>query len=71
MKKSSDSNIKPKDIKKSTCKQNKDSDVVPNLPLRGVTPSPSSGGKSVLLANLILKNGIVAVPKGSIFVSQY
>ena len=55
MKKSSDLDIKPIDVKEFTCKQSKHSDVVPNLPLRGVLLSPSGGGKSVLLANLILK----------------
>ena len=29
--------------------------MVPHLPLRGVLLSPSGGGKSVLLANIILK----------------
>ena len=29
--------------------------MVPHLPLRGVLLSPSGGGKSVLLANLMLK----------------
>ena len=55
MNKSSDLDIKPIDVKEFTCKQSKHSDVVPHLPLRGVLLSPSGGGKSVLLANLMLK----------------
>ena len=41
-------------MKEFTCKQSKH-DVVPKLPLRGLSLSPSGGGKTVLLANLILK----------------
>jgi hypothetical protein len=37
-----------------TCKQSKHG-TVPNLPLRGVILAPSGSGKTVLLANLILK----------------
>ncbi len=53
MKKSSDLDIKPIDIKQFTCEQSKHSDVVPKLPLRGVMLSTSDGVKSVPLANLI------------------
>ena len=55
MKKSNDLDIKPIDVKEFSCKQSKHSEVVPKLPLRGVLLSPSGGGKSVLLANLVLK----------------
>jgi hypothetical protein len=45
--------IKPIKLKEYTCKQSKH-DTVPKLPLRGVILSPSGGGKTVLLSNLIL-----------------
>jgi hypothetical protein len=49
-----DLDISPISMKEFTCKQSKH-DVVPKLPLRGLILSPSGGGKTVLLANLILK----------------
>ena len=52
---SSGVDIKPIDVKEFTCKQSKHSEVVPHLPLHGVLLSPPGGGKSVLLANLMLK----------------
>ena len=45
--------IKPMKLQECTCKQSKH-DIVPKLPLRGVILSPSGGGKTVLLSNLIL-----------------
>ena len=45
--------IKPIKLQEYTCKQSKH-DVVPKLPLRSVILSPSGGGKTVLLTNLIL-----------------
>ena len=55
MKESRDLYIKPVDVKESTCKQSKHSDVVPHVPLRGVLLSPSGGGKSVVLAKTSFK----------------
>ena len=55
MKTSSDLDIKPIDVTYIACKQSKHSEVVPHLPLLGVLLSPSGGGKSVLLANFVLK----------------
>jgi hypothetical protein len=49
-----DLKITPISLKSFTCKQSKHS-TVPSLPLRGVILAPSSSGKTVLLANLILK----------------
>jgi hypothetical protein len=46
--------IAPISVKEFTCKQSKHK-TVPNLPLRGVILAPSGSGKTVLLANLILK----------------
>ena len=45
--------IKPIKLQEDTCKQSKH-DVVPTLPLRSIILSPSGGGKTVLLTNLIL-----------------
>ena len=45
--------IKPMKLQEYNCKQSKH-DVVPQLPLRGVSLSPSGGGKTVLLANILL-----------------
>jgi hypothetical protein len=50
----SDLKITPISVKSFTCKQSKHS-TVPSLPLRGVILAPSGSGKTVLLANLILK----------------
>jgi ABC-type transporter Mla maintaining outer membrane lipid asymmetry ATPase subunit MlaF len=47
--------IAPISVKEFTCKQSKHTNVVPHLPLRGVILAPSGSGKTVLLANLILK----------------
>jgi hypothetical protein len=49
-----DLKITPISLKSFTCKQSKHS-TVPSLPLRGVILAPSGSGKTVLLANLILK----------------
>ena len=46
--------ITPISVKTFTCKQSKHG-TVPNLPLRGVLLAPSGAGKTVLLANMILK----------------
>ena len=46
--------ITPISVKAFTCKQSKHG-TVPNLPLRGVLLAPSGAGKTVLLANMILK----------------
>jgi carboxylesterase type B len=46
--------ITPISVKSFTCKQSKHG-TVPGLPLRGVILAPSGAGKTVLLANLILK----------------
>ena len=54
MSKHSDLKITPISVKSFTCKQSKHG-TVPNLPLRGVLLAPSGAGKTVLLANLILK----------------
>ena len=54
MPKKSDLHIEPISVKSFTCKQSKHS-TVPGLPLRGVILAPSGSGKTVLLANLILK----------------
>ena len=54
MSKTSDLTITPISVKSFTCKQSKHS-TVPGLPLRGVILAPSGSGKTVLLANLILK----------------
>ena len=54
MPKKSELTIEPISVKSFTCKQSKHS-TVPNLPLRGVLLAPSGAGKTVLLANLILK----------------
>jgi hypothetical protein len=54
MSKTSDLKITPISVKSFTCKQSKHG-TVPNLPLRGVILAPSGSGKTVLLANLILK----------------
>jgi hypothetical protein len=49
-----DLKITPISVKSFTCKQSKHG-TVPALPLRGVILAPSGSGKTVLLANLILK----------------
>ena len=49
-----DLKITPISVKTFTCKQSKHG-TVPSLPLRGVLLAPSGAGKTVLLANLILK----------------
>ena len=54
MSKHGDLKITPISVKSFTCKQSKHSSV-PSLPLRGVILAPSGSGKTVLLANLILK----------------
>jgi hypothetical protein len=54
MSKTDDLKITPISVKSFTCKQSKHG-TVPNLPLRGVILAPSGSGKTVLLANLILK----------------
>ena len=54
MAKKSELKIEPISLKSFTCKQSKHS-TVPGLPLRGVILAPSGSGKTVLLANLILK----------------
>ena len=54
MSKPSDLMITPSSVKSFTCKQSKHG-TVPSLPLRGVILAPSGSGKTVLLANLILK----------------
>ena len=54
MSKHGDLKITPISVKSLTCKQSKHSSV-PSLPLRGVILAPSGSGKTVLLANLILK----------------
>jgi hypothetical protein len=45
--------IKPIKLQEYTCKQSKH-DIAPKLPLRSIILSPSGGGKTVLLSNLIL-----------------
>jgi len=50
----SDLTIEPISVKSFICKQSKHP-TVPALPLRGVILAPSGSGKTVLLANLILK----------------
>ena len=45
--------IKPIKLQDYACKQSKH-DVVPKLPLRGISLAPSGSGKTVLLNNLIL-----------------
>ena len=54
MHKTNELKITPISVKSFTCKQSKHG-TVPNLPLRGVLLAPSGAGKTVLLANLILK----------------
>ena len=54
MSKHNDLTISPISVKSFTCMQSKHS-TVPGLPLRGVILAPSGSGKTVLLANLILK----------------
>jgi hypothetical protein len=54
MSKTSDLKIMPISVRSFTCKQSKHG-TVPNLPLRGVILAQSGNGKTVLLANLILK----------------
>jgi hypothetical protein len=54
MSNNNDLKITPISLKNFTCKQSKHG-TVPTLPLRGVILAPSGSGKTVLLANLILK----------------
>jgi len=46
--------IEPYASTQYTCKQSKYGDVAPSLPLHGMILSPSGGGKTTLLTNLIL-----------------
>jgi len=48
---SNELDIRPINVKSFSCKQSKHSNVVPQLPLRGVLLAPSGAGKTVLLAN--------------------
>ena len=45
--------IKPIELKQFECKQS-NYEVAPELPMRGLILSPSGGGKTVLLVNMIM-----------------